>query len=250
MSLLNKNMSIKITGAGTLRWSACEITVAPRSYNTLVYRLKGSGTLSGTDFSVKSNAGDVFFMPKNTPYFAGYHTDNEVLYVNFDSDIISLPENFSNYHETKEFFIKLSDAWDKKEAGYYIHSLSSFCDIIKILTNRSFSRIQSKSDILFEKSYLYIKENFKNPDLSIDDVIATSGMSGTYFRRLFSEKAGCSPIEYLTSERLKLAEQLLLSGNFSVSEVALMSGFSDSNYFSRVVKKTYGVPPSKLYRHQ
>ena len=87
MSILNKNMSVKITASGLLRWEACEVNVAPRSFNTLVYRLKGSGTLSGKDFSIESNPGDVFFMPKDTPYFAKYHSYNEVLFINFYSDI-------------------------------------------------------------------------------------------------------------------------------------------------------------------
>ena len=250
MSILNKNMSIKITASGLLRWEACEVNVAPRSFNTLVYRLKGSGTLSGKDFSIESNPGDVFFMPKDTPYFAKYHSYNEVLFINFYSDIESLPENFSTPHDTKELFKKLSATWDKKDVGYGINCLSIFCDIIKVLTNHAFPKTKSKSEELFEKAFLYIKENFKNPDLTIDEVIAPSGISGTYFRRLFAEKTGCSPTEYLTSERLKFAEQLLLAGNYSISEAAIMSGFSDSNYFSRVVKREYGVPPSKLYKHR
>ena len=250
MSILNKNMSIKITRAGSLRWNAHEANVAPRGYNALVYRLKGSGTLTGDGFSLDSNAGDVFFMPKDTPYFAKYHSYNEILYINFYSDIIALPENFPNARDTKEIFKKISAVWDKKEAGYAINSLSLFCDIMKVLMSRSFQSNKSKGEDLFEKSFLYIKENFKNPDLSIDSVIAASGISGTYFRRLFAEKTGCSPTEFLISERLKFAEQLLLSGNHSISEVALMSGFADANYFSRVVKKEYGVPPSKLYKHR
>ncbi len=242
-------MSIKITRAGTLHWGACKVNVAPRSYNTLVYRLKGNGTLTGKDFSVKSNEGDVFFMPKDTPYFANYHSYNEILYMNFDSDIISLPENFTEVHDAKNLFEKLISVWDKKETGYYINSLSIFCDIIKAVSIPP-SSSKTKSEDLFEKAFIYIRENLKNPTLSIDRVISASGISGTYFRRLFIEKTGCSPKEYITSERLKIAEQLLLSGEYSISEAALMSGFSDSNYFARVVKKEYGVSPSKLYKHK
>jgi AraC-like DNA-binding protein len=49
--------------------------------------------------------------------------------------------------------------------------------------------------------------------------------------------------------RLSYAEKLLSRGRYSVLEVAEMSGFSDVKYFSRVMKREYGVPPSELYKH-
>ncbi len=249
MSAFNKNMSIKIMGAGIHRWGACKVKVAPRAYNALVYRHRGNGTLTGDNFSVKSNEGDVFFMPNDTPYFADYHSANEIFYIHFYSDIKSMPENFQKVPDAKNLFEKLISVWDKKETGYYINSLSIFCDIIKAVSIPT-SSSTTKSEDLFEKAFMYIRENLKKPDLSIDRVISASGISGTYFRRLFTEKTGCSPKEYITSERLKIAEQLLLSGEYSISEAAAMSGFSDSNYFARVVKKEYGVSPSKLYKHK
>ena len=229
MSVFNKNMSIKIMSAGIHRWGACKVKVAPRAYNALVYRHRGNGTLTGDNFSVKSNEGDVFFMPNDTPYFADYHSANEIFYIHFYSDFKSMPENFQKVPDAK--------------------NLSIFCDIIKAVSIPP-SSSTTKSEDLFEKAFMYIRENLKKPDLSIDRVISASGISGTYFRRLFTEKTGCSPKEYITSERLKIAEQLLLSGEYSISEAAAMSGFSDSNYFGRVVKKEYGVSPSKLYKHR
>ena len=44
------------------------------------------------------------------------------------------------------------------------------------------------------------------------------------------------------------AKTLLSSGEYSIAEISEKSGFKDVKYFSRVVKKEYGVPPSKLYR--
>jgi AraC-like DNA-binding protein len=58
-----------------------------------------------------------------------------------------------------------------------------------------------------------------------------------------------TPTKYLVSKRLIHAEKLLSTGKYSIKEVAEMSGFCDVKYFSRVVKKEYGVPPSKLYCH-
>ena len=78
-------------------------------------------------------------------------------------------------------------------------------------------------------------------------MVAKAHMSGTYFRRLFLNRFNMTPNKYLISKRLIYAEKLLSSGKYSIKEVAEMSGFCDVKYFSRVVKKEYGVPPSKLY---
>ena len=125
MSAFNKNMSIKIMGAGIHRWGACKVKVAPRAYNALVYRHRGNGTLTGENFSVKSNEGDVFFMPNDTPYFADYHSANEIFYIHFYSDIKSMPENFQKVPDAKNLFEKLISVWDKKALGVSLRERSA-----------------------------------------------------------------------------------------------------------------------------
>jgi len=73
-------------------------------------------------------------------------------------------------------------------------------------------------------------------------------MSNTYFRKLFYARFAATPAKYITAQRLILAEKLLASGGYTIKEVAEKVGFDDEKYFSRVVKKEYGVSPSKLYR--
>jgi AraC-like DNA-binding protein len=94
-----------------------------------------------------------------------------------------------------------------------------------------------------------MNENYTNSDFSVDDLVHRSHMSNTYFRKLFLSKYGKTPVKYILSMRLSYAEKLLSHGRYSVLEVAEMSGFSDVKYFSRVMKREYGVPPSELYKH-
>jgi AraC-like DNA-binding protein len=61
---------------------------------------------------------------------------------------------------------------------------------------------------------------------------------------------GKSPIDYLTEYRINEACKLLRSGSLSIAEVAVSVGFFDQFYFSRVFKKSQGMPPSKyVARH-
>ncbi len=50
---------------------------------------------------------------------------------------------------------------------------------------------------------------------------------------------------YLTSCRLKTANDLLDSGNHSISAIAKLSGFSEYSSFIKAYKKAYGIAPTQ-----
>ena len=52
--------------------------------------------------------------------------------------------------------------------------------------------------------------------------------------------------EYINEVRLKKSIELLKSGNVNITEIAIICGFNDVNYFSRLFKKKYGVSPTKF----
>ena len=82
--------------------------------------------------------------------------------------------------------------------------------------------IRSKQFHVIEKGILYLEED-KEQNLSIPDIAALCNVSEIYFRRLFKEYAGMSPVEYKLHTRLSRARQYLTSENFSIREVAELS---------------------------
>ena len=96
----------------------------------------------------------------------------------------------------------------------------------------------------------FLENNFKNPELNISSVCDAAGISDTNFRRRFQKTFGKRPKDYLLELRLGCAEQLLAQRCYTVEEAANLCGFSDAKYFSRVIKKRYGCPPSKLFLPQ
>ena len=66
-----------------------------------------------------------------------------------------------------------------------------------------------------------------------------------YFRRLFKEKYGISPMRYINVNRLKRAKNLLIEDEMSISEISQYCGFLDGYSFSRVFKKWVGISPSE-----
>jgi AraC-like DNA-binding protein len=90
----------------------------------------------------------------------------------------------------------------------------------------------------------YIQFNYSH-DISIDNVADNVGISRSHLYRVFMSNVGKSPIDYLTEYRINEACKLLRNGSLSIAEVAVSVGFFDQFYFSRVFKKSQGMPPSK-----
>ena len=104
-----------------------------------------------------------------------------------------------------------------------------------------------------EKIRASIRRNYSRPDYALDEVIRGMPFHYDYLRKLFKKEVGVSPLEYMTTLRMKSAETLLTAmwtNEYSVSEIAQMCGFEDALYFSRVFKKYYGCAPSNFSRQR
>jgi transcriptional regulator GlxA family with amidase domain len=63
------------------------------------------------------------------------------------------------------------------------------------------------------------------------------------FRKMFTERTGRSPYNYLLEIRLAHARSLLAQSSLSVKEIAVLSGFKDAQYFCRFFHKKAGTSP-------
>ena len=107
-------------------------------------------------------------------------------------------------------------------------------------TRKKFSCIRKGIDLLEQDS-----------DLSITEIAAECGVSECYFRRLFQEYSGESPINFRQKHRIEKAKQLLLSDeHYTVGEIAEELGFSDIYHFSKTFKKLCGMSPNKFVQNE
>jgi len=94
----------------------------------------------------------------------------------------------------------------------------------------------------------HIEENIQNPEFKIDDMAEAMHMSRTVFYRKIKSLVGVSPIDLVKNVRLKHAIQLLDTSDYSISEIAYMSGFATPQYFSKVFKSAMNCPPKDYKR--
>lgn len=250
MSILNENFSIKIREVQKLSLGHISSHVAARPYHALALRLRGGASFSGGGQSANTNAGDVLYMPAGLAYTVSYTEENEILVVHFDSDLNAPMENFqlSNAQSCALLFQKLLNIWHTKTDGYYYAALSVFGELLEALAAQKAPPLLSETAKAFDAAIRYMQTHLTSPALSVETLVEKAHMSNTYFRKLFYARFAATPAKYITAQRLILAEKLLAGGGYTIKEAAEKVGFDDEKYFSRVVKKEYGVPPSKLYR--
>ena len=85
-------------------------------------------------------------------------------------------------------------------------------------------------------------------DLSLPQIANSLRISPYYMSHIFKECTGCSPMQYITQLRIAEDQNLLLSTQLSVTDIAMQCGYNNSNYFQSVFSKLVGIPPGK-YRN-
>ena len=86
--------------------------------------------------------------------------------------------------------------------------------------------------------------------LELPALAAKLGVTDRHLRRIFQAAHGVSPHEYLTTQRLLLAKQLLTDTAQPITQVALASGFASLRRFNAAFVERYRLNPSQLRRER
>lgn len=113
----------------------------------------------------------------------------------------------------------------------------------KHLTNTEGDK--SADERLLAKVVETIEKNMTDSDFNVSRLQETVGIGSKQLYRKVKLMTGMTPVELIRSLRMRRAASLLKEGQFSVSEVMYMVGFSDSGYFSKCFQKAFGVTPAK-----
>lgn len=219
--------------------------VKARSYAAFSYRVSGTASFEINGKSMSAKAGDVLFVPADTPYKVEYSVGESIV-VHFE--YCSYPEaeniSLSNPSEIEARFERLMEAWNSRHSTNQAKSI--IYDILERIAN---DQKRSIDDSSVSACVQYMEKHFCDPDLDIEAVCSVSFISASGLRRAFSKYFGISPGQYLIALRMNRALELLKENTHSVKEIAFACGFTDEKYFSRAFKKRYGVPPSHFRKH-
>ena len=90
-----------------------------------------------------------------------------------------------------------------------------------------------------------MESELSNSDLSIDYLASELNFSRSTFYRKIKTLTGISPNDYIRVYKVKRAAELIKSGDYTLSEIGDMTGFSTQSYFSAMFKKYYNMTPSE-----
>ena len=112
---------------------------------------------------------------------------------------------------------------------------------LKALSENRFSVI--------EKGISYL-ENDISGNLPISEIAAMCNVSEIYFRRLFKEYSGLSPVEFRIKSRLRKAKEFLKYDNLTIAEISERVGFPDTAYFAKLFKSRVGISPTEYRKNK
>lgn len=93
----------------------------------------------------------------------------------------------------------------------------------------------------------YILLNLGYP-IALSQIAESIGTNPSYLSRKFKQETGMTITDYINFRRISVAKQYLVTPKLAITDIALMSGFNDLNYFIRVFKKVVGETPSQFRR--
>lgn len=106
-------------------------------------------------------------------------------------------------------------------------------------------------DLRLEKILELMQENVGNPEFDLSAALEKTGYHKGYFRRIFKEATGQSPVAYFHHLRMEYAKSLFhqFGSSRTVKDIAAASGFTDALYFSRIFRRLEGMSPSDYQQY-
>ena len=92
----------------------------------------------------------------------------------------------------------------------------------------------------------YIKENFNDPEISIESIKSNTGIYEKQITSVIKSSTKLTFKQYLNKIRIDEAKRLLLESDRNISEIASLVGYNSSPHFSRVFKELTSKSPKEF----
>ena len=108
-------------------------------------------------------------------------------------------------------------------------------------------RASRLSEIQLKRVVDFIEAQIQTP-LSLETLSRVAGVSNSHLRTWFKAATGLTVHRYVLRRRVERARLLLLAGDFSISEVAHLTGFAHQSHLSHWMRREIGETPRGIKR--
>ena len=224
----------------------CDEKVSDKYLFGLVISGDGILTIGSNTFDLSS--GSAFIVGRDERFFINGKHGFEYCYIRFlGRRALELVERagisfdcrvFEGYGEMRSFWLSCLREADEGNIDLIAESVLLY----------SFAHLRptkNKNGDLMTKILMITDEKFTNADFSLSYLASQLGYDAKYLSFLFKKKKGITFTQYLRDLRLRHAIFLMEQGVANVKNTAILSGFDDALYFSRIFKQYTGHSPKE-----
>ncbi len=217
-----------------------------RSCWALIFKYEGETVYTCNGKKHISNLENMVILPRGSSYEWQCTKAGRYYAIEFDCDltcdsIFSFPiengEKILQIYRETEYKQTLKRDVAKLEAVRNVYSI-----LLLLLQDKHQKYSPSEKQRKITPALEYISNNYHLP-ITNDDLAAHTGLSTIYFRKLFREVLGVSPIYYVHKLRIKKAKEMLKSDHPSLAVIATELGYANGSDFSKAFKKHTGFSP-------
>lgn len=263
--LYNSTSDLALYAAG---WEQCSSDYAYgpicRSYHLIHFVIEGKGVLKIDDHLYELSAGDAFLIPagKVSWYKADTHNPWKYAWISFlgasssvymDRLLSVSDERYILRHLQVEDYLnnitKIICISGPPISQFLMSNSILFKIMANLLEEIDYRESDSTVHDTVDEIKFYLDMNYPKK-IQISQVASMFGLHPNYMSRIFKDKYGMSPKQYLMDQKLKKASRLLVTTDHPVSLISGSLGFEDPLAFSKLFKKKYTISPTdyrKIY---
>ncbi|MBQ8894997.1 MAG: helix-turn-helix transcriptional regulator [Clostridia bacterium] len=225
------------------------------SGNTAAYQLgikfTGSAQLNYKAHKINFTPGTVVYLPKekteNIDYTTVISEQGNGVCIFFDANqaLPDEPQILQNINpEIENAFLRLLDCYVRADKYSYPDIMAAFYSLLSQLNKINLSSgdtVAAKSR--FQPAIEHIEKHWDHEYLDITYLSLLCGMSEKYFRDAFKKNFHMAPLQFFHQQKIYNIRNLITNLEYSIADIARMSGFSSANYFSRFFKKHFSISP-------
>ncbi len=223
-----------------------EQTVSSCDVINIVVKGKGMFTCCGKSYDIR--VGSLFFILKQDTFSITSDEELEYSYISFRGrrageylerlGIDEINRVFDDFSFLIPFWI---ECLEQAESG----NIDMISEAVLLYSMARLAPFKREHSDIVSKIITLTHDNFTDPGLSLGTIAEQCGYDAKYLSSVFKKKRGVAYTAYLREMRIKHALFLMENGVLSVKNVALLCGFKDALYFSKVFSHIMGKTPSE-----
>lgn len=253
-SILSKLIITEVYSVSTIYTSKYALTQkTDRPCWAIVIKHEGETVYKSNGKTYISNIHNMVILPRGSSYEwrcteAGHYAIIEFQSELIHEEIFVFPvkngEKILNMHKRLEY---------NRNAQIPLFEIESIRDTYSIILALSHSAqkqyVPGNKQQKLIPALEYIARNY-NTEINNTDLAALTGLSTVYFRKLFKDIYGTSPIAYAHNLRINKATEMLKSDYGSITDIALSLGYNNIYEFSKDFKNHTGISPTQYVKSQ